>query len=93
LTSHILALKAKVEEVVLSTNSSLESLKQYSQALRNALDENQIVENKEQQWKEVTDLFYIQSFNVNETNQKFEAAKYIFIITYSYNFIIFHYLI
>lgn len=80
MTSHILALKAKVEEVVLSTNSSLESLKQYSQALRNALDENQIVENKEQQWKEVTDLFYIQSFNVNETNQKFEAAKYIFII-------------
>ena len=74
-----MSLKSKVEDVVLSTNSSLDSLKQYSQALRNALDENKNVENKEQQWKEVTDLFYIQSFNVNETNQKFEAAKYLFL--------------
>ena len=75
LNSSSAALKARIDEVVLSIGSSIENLNKYSQALRNALDENQQEESKDQQWKEVTDLFYIQSFSVNETNLKIEAVK------------------
>lgn len=69
------ALRTRINEVVLSIGSSIENLNKYSQALRDALDENKNDETKDQQWKQVTDLFYIQMFSVNETNLKIDAVK------------------
>ncbi len=52
-----------------------ETLSKYRTALRNALDETSNDDNKEIQWREVTDLFDLQTTDVQEANQKFALAK------------------
>lgn len=69
------ALRLKVDEAITSTSSAIASLNNYSQALRNALDENRNEDSKDSQWKEVTELFNKQSDSVRETQQKIQLAK------------------
>lgn len=71
------ALRLKVDEAIASTSSAIASLNNYSQALRNALDENRNEDSKDSQWKEVTELFNKQSDSVRETKQKIQLAKWL----------------
>lgn len=72
--------KLRVTEALNSSYVSIESLNKYKSALKKALDDDQVNINKDQsskelEWRQVTDLFDIQSRDVNETNLKNAAAK------------------
>jgi hypothetical protein len=67
--------KLRVSEALNSSYVAIESLNKYRQALRVAIDETKNEENKELQWRQVTDLFDMQTADVNEANQKFQIAK------------------
>jgi len=64
--------------VAAALNSSyvaIETLNKYRTALRNALDDTLNDDTKEIQWRQVTDLFDLQTADVHEANQKFALAK------------------
>ena len=65
----------RLNEAILSSSLAISSLDKYRIALRNALDEAKIDDDKEAQWKLVTDLFETQTADVNEANQKFSSAR------------------
>lgn len=72
--------KLRVSEALNSSYVSIESLNKYKTALKKALDDDKIniskdPNSKELEWRQVTDLFDIQSRDVNETNIKNAAAK------------------
>ena len=67
--------KLRVSESLNSSYVAIESLNKYRQALRAALDENLNNEIKELQWRQVTDLFDMQTADVAEANQKFATAR------------------
>lgn len=67
--------KLKTSEALNSSYVAIESLNKYKQALKNALDENKNEELKDLEWRQVTDLFDLQTSNVNEANQKFALAR------------------
>ena len=51
------------------------SLNKYKNALRNALDDKATDDAKDLQWRHVTDLFDLQTADLNEANQKFTIAR------------------
>ena len=70
--------KLRVTEALNSSYVSIASLNNYRQALRKALDDDNLnsdVNQKEVEWRKVTDLFDLQSRDVNETNQKIVLAR------------------
>ena len=69
--------KLRVSEALNSSYVAIESLNKYRQALRMALDDDvrNEAESKEVQWRQVTDLFDMQTADVNEAQQKFTLAK------------------
>ena len=70
--------KLRVTEALNSSYVSIASLNNYRQALRTALDDDNLnsdVNQKEVEWRKVTDLFDLQSRDVNETNQKIVLAR------------------
>jgi hypothetical protein len=64
-----------VSEALNSSYVTIESLNKYKNALKLALDETKNLDDKDIEWRRVTDLFDIQANNVNEANQKFAHAK------------------
>lgn len=73
-------IKLRVTEALNSSYVSIEILNKYREALQNALDEKSISDSnedlqKELDWRKVTELFDIQSKDVNQTNMKFDMAK------------------
>jgi len=64
----------KVGECISSCAKSIESLNRYSESLKLALDDSK-EELKDEQWKNVTDLFERQAGEVKETTQKIDASK------------------
>ncbi len=79
--------KLRVSEALNSSYVAIESLNKYRQALRVALDETKNEDNKELQWRQVTDLFDMQTADVNEAKQKFQIAKYIHIYMNNFKWI------
>lgn len=70
------SVKLKVAEALNSSYVAIESLNKYRLALRRALDDTQINGlDKELEWRQVTDLFDLQSADVNVANEKFLIAK------------------
>ena len=70
--------KIRVTEALNSSYVSIASLNNYRQALKKALDDDNLtsdVNQKEVEWRKVTDLFDLQSRDVNETNQKIALAR------------------
>jgi hypothetical protein len=67
--------KLRVAEALNSSYVAIESLNRYRAALRAALDETKSDESKDLQWRQVTDLFDMQTTDVNEANQKFQIAR------------------
>ena len=70
--------KLRVTEALNSSYVSIASLNNYRQALKKALDDDNLttdVNQKEVEWRKVTDLFDLQSRDVNETNQKVALAR------------------
>lgn len=68
-------LKIKVTAALNSSYVAIETLNKYRTALRNALDETSSDDTKDIQWRQVTDLFDLQTADVHEANQKFALAK------------------
>lgn len=76
--------KLRVTEALNSSYVSIASLSNYRQALRKALDDDNLtsdVNQKEVEWRKVTDLFDLQSRDVNETNQKIALARLVLLIS------------
>ncbi len=67
--------KLRVSEALNGSYVAIESLNKYRQALRNAMDDTND-ETKDLQWRQVTDLFDMQTADVNEAHQKFALAKF-----------------
>ncbi|RNA35792.1 MICOS complex subunit MIC60 isoform X5 [Brachionus plicatilis] len=68
--------KLKVSEALNSSYVAIESLNKYRLALRRALDDTKIDGlDKDLEWRQVTDLFDLQSNDVNAANEKFLIAK------------------
>ena len=61
-----------------SSTIAIESLNNYRNALKRALDSDLLTdEDKDLQWRQVTDAFDNQARDVNESNQKFSLARFI----------------
>lgn len=65
---------SRVNDALKSSQRSIETLNKYSESLKLALDD-QNDDLKEKQWQQVTELFDKQSLNVQESNEKINAAK------------------
>lgn len=68
-------IKHSVSETVDATREAVETLNNYKQALRDALDEKFNSLDKETQWKNVTEFFEKQSQKVAEAKQKFTIGN------------------
>lgn len=66
-----------MQEALNSSYVAIESLNKYKAALKNALDDTKprLDEDKDIEWRKVTDLFDLQTNDVNSANQKFTLAK------------------
>lgn len=70
------SIRISVQEALNSSYVAIESLNKYKAALKAALDDSKDHENeKEVEWRKVTDLFDVQTNNVNVAHQKFALAK------------------
>jgi len=67
--------KLKTSEALNSSYAAIESLNKYKNALKNALDDKATDDAKDLQWRHVTDLFDLQTADLNEANQKFTIAR------------------
>ncbi|CAF0889017.1 unnamed protein product, partial [Brachionus calyciflorus] len=68
--------RLKVSEALNSSYVAIESLNKYRLALRKALDDTKTDDlSKDLEWRQVTDLFELQSSDVNAANEKFLIAK------------------
>jgi len=65
----------KTSEALNSSYAAIESLNKYKNALKNALDDKATDDAKDLQWRHVTDLFDLQTADLNEANQKFTIAR------------------
>lgn len=65
-----------MQEALNGSYVAIESLNKYKNALNAALDDSKEHEkDKEIEWRKVTDLFDVQTNDVNSANQKFALAK------------------
>ena len=73
-------LRLHVSEATTSSIVAIASLNKYGNALKRALDNEQASdEDKDLQWRQVTDSFDIQARDVSESNQKFTLARFVFV--------------
>lgn len=71
------SIRIRVQEALNGSYVAIESLNKYKAALKNALDDSKEHEkDKEIEWRKVTDLFDVQTNDVNGANQRFALAKY-----------------
>lgn len=69
-------IRIRVQEALNSSYVAIESLNKYKAALKVALDDSKEHEKeKEIEWRKVTDLFDVQTNDVNTANQRFALAK------------------